>query len=75
MSLQNDAMQGVRQMTDRLKINFEKNLKTACERGWLTLNEDKLPGLCKILDDTVDQTISSDTDYLQNVLRAYSRQK
>ena len=74
MSTETDVMLGVRKMVDAIKYRLDHNLKTAVGNKMLTLDESKIPGLCKIMEDAVDQGFSEGTELLVNTLQALSRQ-
>lgn len=75
MSLESDAMFGVRKITDEIKRAYEKNLKTAVDREMITIESEKIPGLTQLMNDAVDQALVNGSDYLLNVLKHHSRQK
>ncbi len=75
MSLEIDVMQGVKKVLDQSKLLFEKNLRTAISRNMLTVDHDKIPGICKLMSDTLDQSMSNESDYLVNALAAHNKNK
>ena len=41
----------------------------------LTVDHDKIPGICKLMSDTLDQSMSNESDYLVNALAAHNKNK
>ena len=73
MSMHSDVTYAVREMIKAIKIQFEKNINSACQNGQLTLEDEKIPGICQLVNDSVDQAFMEESERLVNTLRAYSR--
>ena len=75
MSLELDVMQGVKKVLDQSKMLFEKNLRTAISRKMLTVDHDKIPGICQLMSETIDQSMANESDLLVNTLSSYSKNR
>ena len=72
MSLETDTMEGVRRLISEIKAGYEKNLKAAVSKNMITVDPEKIPGLTRLMSDSVDQALSNGSDYLLNVLKYHS---
>ena len=73
MSLETDTMEGVRRLISEIKSGYERNLKTAVSKNMITVDPEKIPGLTRLMSDTVDQALTNGSDYLLNVLKYHSK--
>ena len=75
MSLQSDVSYGVKMMIEGIKPLVEKNLREAVSNKMLTLDEEKIPGITKLVHDTIDQGFIEGSDLLVNVIVFSSRKR
>ena len=73
MSLQSDVSYGVKMMIEGIKPLVEKNLREAVSNKMLTLDEEKIPGITKLVHDTIDQGFIEGSDLLVNVIKRHSK--
>ena len=73
MSLQSDVSYGVKMMIEGIKPLVEKNLREAVSNKMLTLEEEKIPGITKLIHDTIDQGFIEGSDLLVNVIKRHSK--
>jgi hypothetical protein len=73
MSLQSDVSYGVKMMIEGIKPLVEKNLREAVSNKMLTLDEEKIPGITKLIHDTIDQGFIEGSDLLVNVIKRHSK--
>ena len=74
MSLQNDVTYSVKAIIEEVKAQIERNFNTAINNNMLTIDKEKLPGICKLANDSVDQAFFVISDLLINALRRHSKQ-
>lgn len=75
MSLETDVGYAVNKMVAKIKERIEENLKLAVGKQMLTIEEQKIPGIAKLMKESVDQGFVQGTELLSNTLRAYSSKK
>ena len=75
MSLETDVGYAINKMVSTIKERIEENLKLAVGNKMLTLEEQKIPGIAKLMKESVDQGFIQGTELLTNTLRAYSNKK
>ena len=73
MSLQSDVSYGVKMLIEGIKPLVEKNLREAVNNKMLTLDEEKIPGITKLIHDTIDQGFIEGSDLLVNVIKRHSK--
>lgn len=73
MSMQNDVTHSVKMLIEGIKPLVEKNIKTAVRQNMLTIDEQKIPGICRLINDTIDQGLVEGSDLLINTLKQYSK--
>ena len=73
MSLQSDVSYGVKMLIEGIKPLVEKNLREAVSNKMLTLDEEKIPGITKLIHDTIDQGFIEGSDLLVNVIKRHSK--
>ena len=73
MSLQSDITYSVKQLTQEMKVQIERNLVIAVANSMLTIDEEKIPGICKLANDSIDQALMEKSDLLVNTIKAYSK--
>tara|TARA_Y100001938_G_C8085864_1_gene431983 strand:- start:1101 stop:1322 length:222 start_codon:yes stop_codon:yes gene_type:complete len=73
MSLQSDITYSVKQIIEEVKAQIERNLHTAVNNDMLTLDRDKIPGICKLASDSVDQAFVEKSDLLVNAISRHSK--
>tara|TARA_R110002124_G_scaffold266942_1_gene433985 strand:- start:122 stop:340 length:219 start_codon:yes stop_codon:yes gene_type:complete len=71
--MQTDITYSVKVMVDSMKPLIEKNLNTAVRNNMLTIDEDKIPGIVKLVQDTIDQGFIEGSDQLINTLNHYAK--
>ena len=73
MSLQSDITYSVKQLTQEMKVQIERNLVMAVASKMLTIDQEKIPGICKLANDSIDQALMEKSDLLINTIKAYSK--
>ncbi len=73
MSMSRDVTTAVRQITDAIKKHFEQNINAAVRDQMITLESDKIPGICQIANASVDQGLLEGSTLLTNTIQAYSK--
>jgi hypothetical protein len=73
MSLQRDITYSVKQLTQEIKVQIERNLVMAVASKMLTIDQEKIPGICKLANDSIDQALMEKSDLLVNTIKAYSK--
>ena len=73
MSLQNDVTYSVKAIIEEVKAQIERNFNTAINNNMLTIDKEKLPAICNLANDSVDQAIIEKSDLLINALRRHSK--
>ena len=73
MSLQSDITYSVKQLTQEMKVQIERNLVMAVANNMLTIEQEKIPGICKLANDSIDQALMEKSDLLINTIKAYSK--
>ena len=73
MSLQSDITYSVKQLTQEMKVQIERNLVMAVASKMLTIDQEKIPGICKLANDSIDQALMEKSDLLVNTIKAYSK--
>ena len=73
MSLQSDITYSVKQLTQEIKVQIERNLISAVANNMLTIDQEKIPGICKLANDSIDQALMEKSDLLINTIKAYSK--
>ena len=73
MSLQSDITYSVKQLTQEIKVQIERNLITAVANNMLTIDQERIPGICKLANDSIDQALMEKSDLLVNTIKAYSK--
>jgi len=71
--MQNDVTHSVKMLIEGIKPLVEKNIKTAVRQNMLTIDEQKIPGICRLINDTIDQGLVEGSDLLINTLKQYSK--
>jgi len=71
--MQNDVTHSVKVLIEGIKPLVEKNIKTAVRQNMLTIDEQKIPGICRLINDTIDQGLVEGSDLLINTLKQYSK--
>ena len=72
MSLQSDVTYSVKMLVENIKPLIETNLRRAVRNEMLTLDESKIPGITKLVHDTIDQGFVEGSDMLVNSLKRYA---
>ncbi len=73
MSLQNDVTYSVKAIIEEIKAQIERNFNSAVNNNMLTIDNEKIPGICKLANDSVDQAFIEKSDLLINALRRHSK--
>ena len=73
MSMHTDVTYSVKMMIEGLKPLIEKNLNTAVRNNMLTIDQEKIPGIVKLVQDTIDQGFIEGSDQLINTLNHYAK--
>ena len=73
MSMHTDVTYSVKMMIEGLKPLIEKNLNTAVRNNMLTIDQEKIPWIVKLVQDTIDQGFVEGSDQLINTLKRYSK--
>jgi len=73
MSLQSDITYSVKQLTQEIKVQIERNLITAVANNMLTIDQERIPGICKLANDSIDQALMEKSDLLVNTIKAHSK--
>ena len=73
MSLQSDITYSVKQLMQEIKVQIERNLISAVANNMLTIDQEKIPGICKLANDSIDQALMEKSDLLINTIKAYSK--
>ena len=73
MSLQSDVSYGVKMMIEGIKPLVEKNLREAVNNKMLTLDEEKIPGITRLVHDTIDQGFIEGSDLIVNVIKRHTK--
>ena len=73
MSLQSDVTYSVKSIIEEVKAQIERNLNTAVNNNMLTVDKEKIPGICKLACDSVDQAFIEKSDLLINALARHSK--
>ena len=73
MSMHTDVTYSVKMMIEGLKPLIEKNLNTAVRNNMLTIDQEKIPGIVKLVQDTIDQGFVEGSDQLINTLNHYAK--
>jgi len=71
--MQNDVTHSVKMLIEGIKPLVEKNIKTAVRQNMLTIDEQKIPGICRLINDTIDHGLVEGSDLLINTLKQYSK--
>ena len=75
MSMQTDVTAGVKQLVGTIKLQIEKNLSEATRRNMISIDNNKIPGLTKIINDAIDQGFVEGSDMFINALNAHAKNK
>jgi len=73
MSLESDVSYSVKVLVNKIKAQVQINLNKAVEQGHLTLEEGKVEGVNRLIQNTVDQAFVEGSELLTNTLRAHSK--
>jgi hypothetical protein len=73
MSLQSDVSYGVKMLIEGIKPLVEKNLREAVNNKMLTLDEEKIPGITRLVHDTIDQGFIEGSDLIVNVIKRHTK--
>ena len=73
MSLQSDITYSVKQLMQEIKVQIERNLISAVANNMLTIDQEKIPGICKLANDSIDQALMEKSDLLVNAIKAHSK--
>jgi len=73
--MQTDVTAGVKQLVGTIKLQIEKNLSEATRRNMISIDNNKIPGLTKIINDAIDQGFVEGSDMFINALNAHAKNK
>ena len=74
MSLERDVSYSVKTLVDAIKSTVQNNLNEAVQKGMLTLEDNKVEGVNRLVQNSIDQAFSTGTELLTNTLSSYERQ-
>lgn len=74
MSFESEIMRDVKGLVENVKSTIMNNLIKVIREGKLTIEDNKLPGLDKIIRDSVDQAFANSSKTLNERLSKYSTQ-
>jgi len=74
MSFESDINTNVKVIVESIKTTILQNLVHLIRQGDLTIDEEKLPGLDKIIRDSTDQAFVNSSTGLNQVLALYTKQ-
>ena len=73
MSMHRKTITLTEQQNGWVKAQIERNLNTAVNNNMLTVDKEKIPGICKLACDSVDQAFIEKSDLLVNALARHSK--
>lgn len=72
MSFENEINSSVKGMVESIKNTVMENIVHVVRKGDLTIDENKLPGLDKIIRESVDQAFANSSFVFLKVVSKYS---
>jgi hypothetical protein len=73
MSAENDVIYSVKMVTSKMKLQVKNNITRAVQSNMLTVDEEKIAGICKIVNDAMDQAFNENAESITNTVRAYAK--
>lgn len=74
MSFETEVMRDIKGLSESIKATIMENVVRAVRSGKYTIEDNKLPGLDKIVRDSVDQTLANSSRNITETLKKYSKQ-
>ena len=73
MSAENDVIYTVKMITSKMKLQVKNNITRAVQSNMLSIDDEKIEGICMIVNDAMDQAFNENAESIANTVRAYSR--
>jgi|TARA_R110000824_G_scaffold152104_5_gene323184 hypothetical protein len=74
MSLEKDVSFSVKTLVDNIKATVQNNLNEAVQKGMITLEDNKVEGVNRLVQSSIDQAFVTGTELLTNTLSSYTRE-
>ena len=68
MSLEKDVSFSVKTLVDNIKATVQNNLNEAVQKGMITLEDNKVEGVNRLVQSSIDQAFVTGTELLTNTL-------
>jgi len=73
MSAESDVIHSVKLVSSKMKLQVKSNLTKAIQRNMLSVEQEKLPGICMIVEDAIDQAFNENAATIVNAVKAHTR--
>ncbi len=71
MSAENDVLQSAKLISSKMKLQVKSNLTRAVRQNMLTIDQEKVAGICRIVDDAIDQAFNENAESIANAVKAH----
>ena len=71
MSAENDVVQSAKLISSKMKLQVKSNLARAVRQNMLTIDHEKVEGICRIVDDAIDQAFNENAETIANAVKAH----
>ena len=73
MSAENDVIYSVKMITSKMKLQVKNNITRAVQSNMLSIDNEKIEGICMIVNDAMDQAFNENADSIANTVRAHTK--
>jgi|TARA_R110000851_G_scaffold309832_1_gene469408 hypothetical protein len=73
MSAESDVVYSAKLVSSKMKLQVKDNLTKAVQKNMLTIDGEKIPGICMIVNDAIDQAFNDNAESIVNAVKAHTK--
>ena len=73
MSAESDVIYSAKMVSSKMKVQVKTNLGRAIQNNMISIETDKIEGICMIVNDAIDQAFNENADSIANAVKAHTK--